>query len=179
MPEIPFDLLNQLSDLIAFDSTPADMLKSVYDMGNSSGSASVDLADAILGGSAAGKSKYYGTDPAGVLGFNDLPSSGSGVGQNFIINPNGIINQRNSAYTLAKNVYNWDINELTGPDRFEGMATGTLVTAGTYNNIATANCGVSGYAFKFIAITLTGAGEIHFRYRMEAKDAIKFKNQTA
>jgi hypothetical protein len=98
--------------------------------------------------------------------------------RNAIINGCGIVNQRVTAYTLAKDVYNWDVTNLTGPDRFEGMATGTAVTAGTYNNITTASCGVSGYAFRFTNVTLTGAGEIHHRYRMEAKDAVQFKNQT-
>jgi len=64
-------------------------------------------------------------------------------------------------------------------DRFYGMATGTAVSAGTFNNIATANCGSNGYAFKFIAVTLTGAGVLNFRYRMEAKDAARLKNKTA
>jgi len=72
---IPLDLLDQLNDLLTSDSTSADMLKSVYDTGGSSGSAAVDLADGILGGSSAGNSKYYGTSPTGVLGFNNLPSA--------------------------------------------------------------------------------------------------------
>ena len=98
---------------------------------------------------------------------------------NAIINGCGMINQRVTAYTLVKDVYSWDVNHLCGPDRFEAMATGTAVSAGTFSNIATANCGISGYAFKFIAVTLTGAGVLNFRYRMEANDAKRFKNQTA
>ena len=98
---------------------------------------------------------------------------------NAIINGCGMINQRVTAYTLVKDVYSWDVNQLCGPDRFEAMATGTAVSAGTFNNIATANCGVTGYAFKFIAVTLTGAGVLNFRYRMEANDAKRFKNQIA
>ena len=76
---IPFDLLSQLLDLIASDNTPADMLKSVYDTGGSSGSSAVDLADGILGGSSSGNSKYYGTSPTGVLGFNSLPTVGHAI----------------------------------------------------------------------------------------------------
>ena len=93
--------------------------------------------------------------------------------RNAIINGAGIVNQRVTAFSLVKDTYG------IAADRFYGMATGTAVSAGTFNNIATANCGVSGYAFKFIAVTLTGTGVLYFRYRMEAKDAIRFKNQTA
>ena len=76
MSSSPFDLLSQINDLIIADSTPADMLQSIYDTGGSSGSAAVDLADGILGGSSSGSSKYYGTDIAGVLGFNPLLTAG-------------------------------------------------------------------------------------------------------
>jgi len=95
------------------------------------------------------------------------------LGRNAIINGCGMVNQRVTALTLVKDVYG------ISADRFYGMATGTLVSAGTLTNTATANCGISGYAFKFAAVTLTGAGVLWLRYRMEARDALRFKNQTA
>lgn len=51
-----------------------DMLKAVYDTDNDG---SVDKADAIDGVTAAGNSKYYGTNSTGAAGFYDLPSGGS------------------------------------------------------------------------------------------------------
>ena len=93
--------------------------------------------------------------------------------RNAIINGAGIVNQRVTAYTLVKDAYGF------GADRFTGMATGTLVSAGTFGQTAAANCGSNGYAFKFAGVTLTGTGVLYFRYRMEAKDAIRFKNKTA
>jgi hypothetical protein len=99
-------------------------------------------------------------------------------GRNIIINGCGQVNQR-GAYTLVKDKYCWDDSTLYGPDRFEGMATGTVVSAGTFTNTAAANCGVSGYAFKFVGVTLTGTGIIYFRYRALSVDAVKLKNKIA
>ena len=92
--------------------------------------------------------------------------------KNMIINGLGAVFQ-GSAYTLAKDVYG------EGPDEFSGMATGTLVTAGTLTQLTSANCGRTGYAFHFSGVTLTGTGIIYLRYRMVSKDAKGFKNQTA
>ena len=104
---------------------------------------------------------------------------GGGIYANAIINGDCSINQRETAFTLVKDEYCWDNSHLYGPDRFEGMATGTLVSAGTFGKTEAANAGVSGTAFKFDGVTLTGTGILYMRYRMEAKDAKKFKNQTA
>jgi hypothetical protein len=93
--------------------------------------------------------------------------------KNFIINGLGELYQRNAAHTLVKDVYG------IATDRFYGMATGTLVSAGTLTQATTASCGRTGYAHKFAGVTLTGTGILRYRYRMEAKDAIQFKNQTA
>jgi len=99
--------------------------------------------------------------------------------RNAIINGDCRVNQRVTAYTLVKDAYTWDSDDLTGPDRHEGMATGTAVSAGTWEQTLTATAGSSGYAFKFAGVTLTGTGILYHRYRMEAKDAVRFKNQTA
>ena len=102
----------------------------------------------------------------------------SAAGRNAIINGIGAINQRVTAFTLVKDEYCWDLSNLYGPDRHEGMATGTVVTAGSFGVTAAANVGVSGKAFKFSGVSLTGTGVLYHRYRMEAADAVKFKNQT-
>ena len=124
-----------------------------------------------------------GSDEISVAGLSGLLADDQHVldaevlalisGKNFIINGEVIINQRVTAYTLVKDTYG------ICADRFYGMATGTAVSAGTLTATTTANCGVSGNAFKFSGVTLTGTGIIYFRYRMEAKDAVRFKNQTA
>jgi hypothetical protein len=95
------------------------------------------------------------------------------IGRNVIINGCGIIDQRAVDYTLVKDTYG------IRADRFYGMATGTAVSAGVLTKTNAANCGASGHAFKFSGVTLTGTGIIYFRYRIEAKDAIRFKNKAA
>ena len=95
------------------------------------------------------------------------------TGRNAVINGCGIVDQRAADYTLVKDAYG------IRADRFYGMATGTAVSAGVLTKTTTANCGITGHAFKFSGVTLTGAGIICLRYRMEAKDAVRFKNRTA
>jgi hypothetical protein len=106
--------------------------------------------------------------------FTALPQS-----RNLIINGDCRVNQRVTAFTLVKDEYPWDLSDLYGPDRHEGMATGTAVSAGTWGQTVTATAGNSGYAFKFAGVTLTGTGILYHRYRMEALDAVRFKNQSA
>jgi len=95
------------------------------------------------------------------------------AGRNAIINGCGMISQRVADFTLVKDTYG------ISADRFYGMAAGTAVSAGVFTKTAAANCGITGHAFKFAGVTITGTGIIYFRYRMEAKDALRFKNQTA
>lgn len=99
--------------------------------------------------------------------------------RNIIINGDCRVNQRVTAYTLVKDAYTWDSSDLYGPDRHEGMATGTAVSAGTWGQTATATAGHSGYAFTFAGVTLTGTGILWHRTRIEAKDACELKNQIA
>jgi hypothetical protein len=99
--------------------------------------------------------------------------------RNAIINGDCRVNQRGTAYTLVKDAYSWDSDNLTGPDRHEGMATGTAVSAGTFGQSTSSLAGTSGYGFHFSGVTLTGTGIIYQRGRIEAKDAARFKNQTA
>lgn len=98
--------------------------------------------------------------------------------KNLIINGCARVNQRVTAYTLVKDAYCWDSSDLYGADRFEGMATGTLVSAGTFGQTTSPNCGSTGHAFKFSGVTLTGTGIIYIRYRMEAEDAALIANKT-
>lgn len=95
------------------------------------------------------------------------------TGDNAIINPVGVVPQR-ADYTLVKDAY--DFGKC---DRFEGMATGTTVDAGVLTQTTTANVGITGFAHKFSAVTVTGTGVIYHRTRIESKDAKAFKNQLA
>lgn len=89
--------------------------------------------------------------------------------KNFIINGNTTI-KNNADYTLVKDVYGESV------DRFEGMATGTLVSAGTLTQTTSANAGRGGYGILFDNVTLTGTGELYLRHRIYSKSAINFKD---
>lgn len=93
--------------------------------------------------------------------------------RNRVIAGLGMVAQR-SAYTLVKDAYDFGLC-----DRFEGMATGTAVSAGTLTQSTGASVGRTGYAFHFSGVTLTGTGILYLRTRIEAKDALKLKNQSA
>lgn len=108
-----------------------------------------------------------------VIGTLDQPYWGLRMRKNFIINGTGIVNQRVTALTLVKDTYGF------GADRLSGMATGSLVSAGTFGQNSSSACGRTGYAFSFSGVTLTGTGILYARYRMEAKDARTFKSQVA
>lgn len=92
--------------------------------------------------------------------------------KDFVINGTGIVQQR-ADYALVKDAYDF------GPDRFAGMATGTLVSAGDLTQTDAANVGVTGFAHKFNQVTLTGTGVLFHRTRIESKDAKNFKNLKA
>jgi len=66
-----------------------------------------------------------------------------------------------------------------GPvEMIAAWASGGAITAGTLTQDTAAPVGRTGYAAKLAGCTLTGAGQVSWRYRMEAADAVKFKNQT-
>lgn len=88
-----------------------------------------------------------------------------------IINGGMIVAQRGDGTLSTSAVYG-------KVDRLYGIAGGT-VGAGTITQSTSASVGTSGYAFKLSGVTLTGSGLAKMGYRMEAKDAAKFKNQTA
>ncbi len=62
-------------------------------------------------------------------------------------------------------------------DRFAAKADGT-VGAGTISQTTSSVAGRTGYALRLAGVTLTGAGAVYHRYRMESLDARQFKNQT-
>lgn len=92
--------------------------------------------------------------------------------KNLIINGDCRVSQR-AAYTLVKDAYAYG-----AVDRFSGMATGTAVSAGSLAQSSSAAIGRTGYAVHFSAATLTGTGIIYLRHRIEARDALIYKNQT-
>lgn len=87
-----------------------------------------------------------------------------------IINSSCRVAQRPSAPNLSTS-YQYGL-----VDRFAAKGAGTAVSAGTINQTTAANVGITGYALKLAGVTITGSGEVYARYRMEAKDALRYKN---
>ncbi len=89
--------------------------------------------------------------------------------KNYITNGCCVVAERID-YTLVNNV--WGYGKT---DRFQGMASGTAVTAGTLTQSA-----FSGKEYlKFQTCTITGTGKLYWRHRIEAKDAEIFLNAIA
>lgn len=90
-----------------------------------------------------------------------------------IINGGMEVSQENvaSAVALVNNTakYACDLISVT--------PSGTAVSAGTQAQISNSTIGTSGYALKLAGVTITGAGTIKKRYRVEAADAVKYKNK--
>lgn len=106
----------------------------------------------------------------------DLKSVASSQGQheNFIINGCARVFERPTNYTLVKDTYDFGVI-----DRFEGMATGTLVTAGVLTKNTSSSLTRTGNSIHFDGVTLTGTGIIYLRHRIEAQSAKQLKNQFA
>jgi len=64
-------------------------------------------------------------------------------------------------------------------DMFSVKATGTAVSAGAITQVTNSTAGTTGYVLAITGVTITGTGILYTRYRMEAKDAVKLKNQLA
>jgi hypothetical protein len=99
----------------------------------------------------------------------------SAVQRQAIINGGMEISQENGASTVAL------VNNTAkyACDLFSVTPSGTAVLAGTQAQISNSTIGTSGYALKLAGVTITGAGTIKKRYRIEAADAVKYKNKAA
>jgi len=67
------------------------------------------------------------------------------------------------------------LNYLFGPDRFEACWQGTACTSGIWSTQLNASFD-SGWAGSLNNLTLTGAGAVYVRHRMESKDARQLYN---
>ena len=110
------------------------------------------------------------------LTLGGIPASGfllasQGVNRNAIINGSGMVQQRASAALSTSAQY--------GVDRWAAYASGTAVSAGIFGQSTSGPIGRTGYGIALTNATITGTGTVYFRYRIEAKDALKFMNQPA
>lgn len=90
-----------------------------------------------------------------------------------IINSGCMVNQRTTAPNLSTTY------QYGAVDRIAAKGAGTAVSAGTIAQTTAANVGSTGYALRLSGVTLTGSGKVYARYRMEARDALRYKNNPA
>jgi hypothetical protein len=98
------------------------------------------------------------------------------AGPNGVINGSAIVGQLTGGRPQANLSTSY---QYAGVDRFAAKGAGTAVNAGTIQQEAQNLIGSSGYAFSLLGVTITGAGQVMMRYRMESYDARKYKNLAA
>lgn len=114
------------------------------------------------------KMVYDGTDYI----VRETPPVSYQIGPNFT-NASTMVAQRGTAGTLST-------TPVVGQCDNIGMwASAGAVSAGTIAQITTAISGASGYAARAAGVTLTGSAVLSQSIRMESRDALKYKNQTA
>ena len=134
------------------------------------------LASPTFTGTPASVTAVTGTDTTQIATTAFVNAS---LGRkNLIINGDCLVNQRGEDYNLVKDAYTWDSTNLYGPERHEGMATGTEVSAGVWEQILASNITATKRAFGFTGVTLTGAGVLYHRYRMEYQDATRIAGKS-
>lgn len=132
--------------------------------------------------------------------FNLAPSSNADTVDGFHASQTpvaGVVPATDSNnYVLAQIYRNWIINgacqigQRAAPnlstssqygkvDRFRVHAAGTAVSAGTINQNTAAPVGRTGNSLHISGATITGTGQLFIKHRIEAKDALDFKNQVA
>lgn len=95
------------------------------------------------------------------------------IHSNFIINGGCQVAQRTAPNLSTTSQYG-------KVDRFRVHGAGTAVSAGTINqDSASPAVGRTGNALHISGATITGTGQLFIKYRVEAKDALEFKNQIA
>ncbi len=93
-------------------------------------------------------------------------------GKNAIVNGNAAVANGTDYVASVSGTYGYGKSELC-----KGAITGTAV-AGTLTRVTNSSVGRTGLAFRWSAMTTTGAGIAKFRFFIESKDAVNYKNQT-
>lgn len=131
----------------------------------------------ILGSSNSGSAVSWAAGTRNVYCTFPAAQAAVAITKNAIINGGMMVGQRGDL-TLGSSApaANAGYGKV---DRWQAWATGTAVSAGTATQITNANCGRTGYALKLSGVTLTGTGIVFTRHRIEARNSLRFKNQTA
>lgn len=139
---------------------------------NSVGSATLQtgaVTNAKLGAASVSSSKIASAS----VTLAQLAADALQGGKNAVVNGAAIVANGSDYVASVSGTYGYGKSELC-----KGAITGTTV-AGTLTQATGSSVGRTGCAFKWSALTTTGAGICKWRFFVEAKDAIKFKNQIA
>jgi hypothetical protein len=109
--------------------------------------------------------------PVSINGFEVLRDQFSN--RNVVINGSCAVAQR-GALTLGAGNDSIAGRGFGDVDRIAGFTTQTA-SAGTLTRSVAAPVGVTGFAAHFLGVTLSAGGKLHFLYRVESFDAIRFK----
>ncbi len=93
-------------------------------------------------------------------------------GKNAIVNGGAAVANGADYAASVSGTYGYGKSELC-----KGALVGTAV-AGTLTRVTNSSVGRTGLAFRWSAVTTTGAGIAKFRFFIESKDAVNYKNQT-
>lgn len=138
------------------------------------GSGATTAGDALtnFGGTTTGKAVFTAADAATARATLGAAASGSVFRKNLLINGACEVRQRSSVGLSTSPQF--------GPvDRCTMWASSGAVTGGTVNVNAAATAGRTGNAAYIVSASLTGAGSLSWRTRMESADAKKLKNTAA
>src|SRR6185312_6359100 len=92
--------------------------------------------------------------------------------RNYLINGGAGVAQKTATVTLTTSAKYGQV------DQCAMWASGGSVSAGTLTQNTSATVGRTGNAARAAGVTLTGSGQISWRYRVESVDAVNLKNQS-
>jgi hypothetical protein len=122
---------------------------------------------------AVGTEGYLLTVVGGAPAWAVAPTPATPVGlMPSVINGGMVVAQRVTAPNISSSY------QYGAVDRMAAKASGTAVSAGTIAHDTACEIGRTAFGLALAAVTVTGTGKVYMRYRMESRDARRFKNQT-
>lgn len=138
----------------------------------------VDQRGRVTGGTNPTTRAGYGLADAAASGANSDITELNAVVNGSVFRKNLVVDGScRLAQLAAKNIS--AIAQYGAVDMFAAWASGTAVSAGTISQSAVAPIGTEGYSLHFSGVTVTGAGVIYARHRVESAIARQLKNKAA
>lgn len=134
----------------------------------------VALFDFLMQRLAAGTAGAGAASSAELALARDSMGVGAIAGRNLFLNAGmGVASRAGITTNLSTSPQIGQVDMLTA------WASGGAVSAGTITQSTSPAIGTSGYSHKLAGVTLTGAGVLSWRKRIESKNAVRLKNKNA